>query len=105
MRLLTFLNRLDVTIYKLQSAKLKNPREVVSENLKLAVVLKGLPKEYESFKAAVQFQTITYKELKDKVIEKSLTTSKTPSEVTVKLEPTEFAAKTSFNKRFDYKKK
>ena len=92
--LLTFLNRLDVTIYKLQSAK-----EVVSENLKLAVVLKGLPKGYELFKAAVHFQTITYKELKDKVIEKSL------SQVTVKLEPTEFAAKTSFNKRFDYKKK
>ena len=68
--LLTYWKRLDVIIHKLQSAK-----KVVSENLKLSVVLKGLPKEYESFKAVVQFQTITYKELKDKFIEKSLTTS------------------------------
>ena len=81
--LLTFLNRLGVSIYKLQSAE-----EIVSENSKLAVVRKGLPKEYESFRVAVQFQTITYKELKDKIFEKPLTTSKTPSEVTVKSEPT-----------------
>ena len=57
--LLVSLNRLDVIIYKHQSAN-----ENVSENIKLAVILKGLPQEIDSFKAAVQFQTKAYKELK-----------------------------------------
>ena len=50
-----YLNRLDVLVFKLESAK-----EVVSENLKIATVLKALPNEYESFNAAIQFQKIPF---------------------------------------------
>ena len=60
-------NRLDWIIYKLQSAN-----ENFSENPKLSEVLKGLPKEFDCFKAAVYFQTIPYKELKVKIFEKLL---------------------------------
>ena len=65
--MLSHLNRLDVTIYKLQSAK-----EVISDNLKIAILLKALPQEsYESFTAAVQFQNLTFEALKEKVREKA----------------------------------
>ena len=54
-------------IFKLESAK-----EVISENLKIATVLKALPEEFESFNAAIKFQKNDYNELKNKLIEKSL---------------------------------
>ena len=54
-------------IFTLESAK-----EVISENLKIATVLKALPEEFESFNAAIQIQKIDYNELKNKLIEKSL---------------------------------
>ena len=75
--------RLDGIIYKLQSAN-----ENFSENPKLAEVLKGLPKEFDSFKAAVQFQTLAYKELKDKIFEKLLLSLDKLQQVDVRLEPT-----------------
>ena len=46
-----YLTRLDVLIFKLESAK-----EVISETLKIATVLKALPEGIESFNAAIQFQ-------------------------------------------------
>lgn len=63
-----FISRFELVIYKLQSAK-----ETLSDNLKIAILLNGLPGEYESFIAALQFQTIDYKTLKVKLIERSLT--------------------------------
>ena len=62
-----YLTRSDVLIFKLESA-----REGISENLKIATVLKALPEEFESFNAAIQFQKIDSNELKNKLIEKSL---------------------------------
>ena len=49
-----YLTRLDVLIFTLESAK-----EVISENLKIATVLKALPDEFESFNAAIQIQKLT----------------------------------------------
>lgn len=62
-----FLNRLDVIIYKLQSAD-----EVITGNLKIATLLKSLPGQYSSFVAAVQFQNLTFHDLKTKLLEKSI---------------------------------
>ena len=62
-----FLNRLDVTIYKLQSVS-----EMISENLKIAVVLRALPDNFKAFIAAVQFQELDYAQLKNKLIETAL---------------------------------
>ena len=60
-----FLNNVDVLIYKLTSAE-----EHISDTLKIASVLKALPTEYDSFIAAVQFQTLNYADLKSKLVEK-----------------------------------
>lgn len=62
-----FISRYELIIYKLQSAK-----ETLSDNLKIAILLKALPEEYESFVSALQFQAIDYKTLKAKLVEKSI---------------------------------
>lgn len=62
-----FLNKFENIIFKLQSVD-----EKVSENLKIAILLRALPTDYDAFKAAVQFQELTYQQLKDKVIEKAI---------------------------------
>ena len=49
-----FLNKVDNIVLKLQSAD-----EKMSDNLKIAIVLKALPQEYDSFIAAIQFQQIS----------------------------------------------
>ena len=65
--LIEFLNIVDNIVFKLQSAY-----ETISDNLKIAIVLKALPQEYESFIAAIQLQQIWYLQLKERLIERTL---------------------------------
>ena len=58
---------MDNIVFKLQSAD-----EKISDNLKIAIVLEALPQEYDSFIAAIQFQQISYLQLKERLIERSL---------------------------------
>ena len=62
-----FLNKVDNIVFKLQSED-----EEISENLKITIVLRALPQEYDSFIAAIQFQQISYLQLKERMIERSL---------------------------------
>ena len=64
---LEFINRFDLIVYKLSSAK-----EVISDNLKIACLLRALPSEFDPFVTALQFQSIDFKTLKSKIVEKSL---------------------------------
>ena len=51
---------------------------MVSENLKIAVVLRGLSDDYKDFIAAAQFQELNYRQLKEKVIERTHSMTNTP---------------------------
>ena len=62
-----FLNKVDDIVFKLQSAD-----EKISDNLKITLVLKTLSQEYDSFIAEIQFQHISYLQLKERLIERSL---------------------------------
>ena len=53
--MIEFLNKMANIVFKLQSAD-----EKISDNLKIAIVLKTLPQDYDSFIAAIQFQQISY---------------------------------------------
>ena len=64
--MIEFLNKVDNIVFKLQSAD-----EMISENLKIAIVFKALPQDYNSFIAAIQFQQISHLQLKDRLIERS----------------------------------
>ena len=59
--------KVDSIVFKLQFAD-----EKIGDNLKIAIVLKALPHEYDSFIAAIQFQQISYLQLKERLIERSL---------------------------------
>ena len=65
--MIEFLNKVDNIVFKLQSAD-----EMISENLKIAIVFKALPQDYDSFIAAIQFLQISYLQLKDRLIERLL---------------------------------
>ena len=65
--MIEFLNKIDIIVFKLQSAD-----EKISDNLKTAIVLIALPHEYDSFIAAKQFQQISYLQLKEQLIERLL---------------------------------
>ena len=65
--IIEFPNKVDNIVFKLQSAD-----EKISYNLKIAIVLKALPKEHDSFIAVIQFQQISYLQLKERLIERSL---------------------------------
>ena len=65
--MIEFLNKMNSIVIKLQSAD-----EKISDNLKIAIVLKALPQEYDSFIATIQFQKISYLQLKERLIEQSL---------------------------------
>ena len=52
--MIEFLNKVDNIVFKLQSAD-----EKISDNLKIAIVFKALPQEYDYFIAALQFQQIS----------------------------------------------
>ena len=82
----SFLNRMDIMIYKLQSAD-----ETISENLKIAILMGALPDDYNSFLAPAQYQNLRYEDLKSKVLEKSLALQCQKSEL--KTENNEIAAK------------
>ena len=62
-----FLNKVDNIVFKLHSAD-----EKISHNLKIALVLKTLSQEHDSFTAEKQFQHISYLQLKERLIERSL---------------------------------
>ena len=62
-----YLNKVDNIVFKLQSAD-----ETIRDNLKIAIVLKALPQEYDSFIAAIQCQQISHLQLKERLIERSL---------------------------------
>ena len=65
--MIEFLNKVDNIVFKLQSAD-----EKISDNLKIAIVLEALPQEYDPFIAAIQFQQISYLQLEERLIERSL---------------------------------
>ena len=65
--MIEFLNKVDNFLFRLQSADKK-----ISDILKIAIALKALPQEYDSFIAAIQFQQISYLPLKERLIEQSL---------------------------------
>ena len=66
--MIEFLNKVDNIVFKLQSED-----EKISNNMKISIVLKALPqKKNDSFKAAIQFQQISYLQLKERLIERSL---------------------------------
>ena len=65
--MIDFLNKVDSIVFKPQSADKK-----ISDNLKIARVLKALPQEYDCFIAAIRFQQISYIELKERLVERSL---------------------------------
>ena len=65
--MIEFPNKVDSIVFKLQSAD-----EIISDNLKIAIVLKALPQECDSFIAAIHFQQISYIQLKERLIERSL---------------------------------
>ena len=58
--MIEFLNKVDNIGFELQSA-----HEKISDNLKTAIVLKAFPENYDSFIAAIQFQQISYLQLKE----------------------------------------
>ena len=64
--IIKFPNKVDNLVFKLQSAYKK-----ISENLKIAIVLKALPQEYDPFIASIQIQQISYLQLKERLIERS----------------------------------
>ena len=64
--MIEFLNKVDNIAFKLQSAD-----EKISDNLKVAIVLKAWPQEYDSFIAAIEFWQISYLQLKERLIERS----------------------------------
>ena len=65
--MIDFLNKVDNIVFKGQSADKK-----ISDNLKIAIVFKELPQKNDSFIAALQFQQISYLQLKERLIERSL---------------------------------
>ena len=64
--MMEFLNKVDNIVFKLQSAD-----ENISDSLKIAIVFDALLQEYGSFIAAIQFQQISYLQLKERLIERS----------------------------------
>ena len=64
--MIEFLNKVDNIAFILQSAD-----EKISDNLKIAIVLKAWPQEYDSFIAAIEFWQISYLQLKERLIERS----------------------------------
>ena len=64
--MIEFRNKVDNIVLKLKSAD-----EKISKNLKIAIVLKALPQEYDSFLAAIQSQQISYLQLTERLIERS----------------------------------
>ena len=65
--MIEFLNKVDNFVFKLKPAD-----EKISENLKTAIVIRALPQEYDSFIAAIEFQQISYLQLKERLSERSL---------------------------------
>ena len=65
--MIEFLSKVDNIVFKLQSAD-----EKISGNLKITIVLNALPQEYDSFIAVIQFQQMSYLQLKEPLIERSL---------------------------------
>ena len=62
-----FRNKVDNIVFKLQSAD-----EKISDNLKIAIVLITLPRDNDSFIAAIRVQQISYLQMKERLIERSL---------------------------------
>ena len=70
--MIRFLRKVDNIIFKLQSAD-KN----TSGKLEITIVLKAFPQEYDSIIAAIHFQQISYLQLKERLVGRSLGGSST----------------------------
>ena len=62
-----FLGKVYTIVFNLQSTDRK-----ISDKLKIAKVFKPLRQEYEPFIAEIQFRQISYQQLKERLIERSL---------------------------------